>query len=118
MRSFDFDDRGFIIGGKRDWLVGGEIAQFRVPESEWRNRMRLFKKAGGNALTTSVPWLIHEPEEGKILFDDVSYRNLKKFLTIAREEELFVYLRQGVRRRRVDYRAAFVYASRRARKIR
>ncbi len=95
MRSFDFDDRGFIIGGKRDWLIGGEIAQFRVPESEWRNRMRLFKKAGGNALTTSVPWLIHEPEEGKILFDDVSYRNLKKFLTIAREEELFVYLRPG-----------------------
>ncbi|MFR1553600.1 MAG: beta-galactosidase [Coriobacteriales bacterium] len=95
MRSFDFDKKGFIIDGKRDFLIGGEIAHFRVPKSEWRSRMRLFKKAGGNALTTSVAWLLHEPEEGKILFDDTDYRSLKEYLTIAGEEGLFVYLRPG-----------------------
>lgn len=95
MRSFDFDDKGFLIGGERDFLVGGEIAQFRVPREEWRNRMRLFKKAGGNALTTSVAWLIHEPEEGNILFGDTEFRDLAGYLQTAKEEGLFVYLRPG-----------------------
>lgn len=95
MRSFDFDNKGFLIDGKRDFLVGGEIAQFRVPKSEWRNRMKLFKKAGGNALTTSVPWIVHEPQEGNIVFDGADYRDLKTYLTVAREEGLFVYLRPG-----------------------
>ena len=88
MRSFDFDNKGFLIDGKRDFLVGGEIAQFRVPKSEWRNRMKLFKKAGGNALTTSVPWIVHEPQEGNIVFDGADYRDLKTYLTVAREERL------------------------------
>ena len=95
MRSFDFDEKGFLIDGKRDFLIGGEIAQFRVPKSEWRDRMKLFRKAGGNALTTSVPWIIHEPQEGNIVFDGADYRDLKTYLTIAREEGLFVYLRPG-----------------------
>ena len=95
MQSFDFDEKGFIIGGKRDFLIGGEIAQFRVPRENWRNAMRLFKKAGGNALTTSVPWILHEPEEGNIVWSDTPYRDLKGFLAMAAEEGLFVYLRPG-----------------------
>ena len=95
VQTFDFDKKGFMIGGKRDFLIGGEIAYFRTPREDWRRRMRLFKKAGGNAITTSVPWSIHEPEEGKILFDDVDYRCLTEYLSIAKEEGLFVYLRPG-----------------------
>lgn len=95
MKTFDLDKKGCIIDGKRDFLVGGEIAQFRTPKSEWRNRMRLFKEAGGNVITTSVAWLIHEPEEGKILFNDVDYRDVRAFLQTAKEEGLYVYLRPG-----------------------
>ena len=95
MQTFDFDEKGFIINGKRDFLIGGEIAHFRVPKSEWRVRMRDFKKAGGNLLTTSVPWIVHEPQEGNILFGDTDYRDLAGYLQVAKEEGLFVYLRLG-----------------------
>lgn len=95
MYSFDFDEKGFFIDDKREFLIGGEIAQFRVPKSEWKARMRLFKRAGGNTLTTSVAWSLHEPQEGNILFDDVEYRDLKDYLSLAEEEGLFVYLRLG-----------------------
>ena len=95
MKTFDFDKHGCIIDGKREFLVGGELAQFRIHKKDWRNRMRLFKEAGGNAITTSVAWLVHEPEEGNILFNDVEYRDLQEFLQTAKEEELFVYLRPG-----------------------
>lgn len=93
--NFDFDEKSFFINGKRDFLCGGELAHFRVPKEEWRRRMRLFKQAGGNALTTSVAWSLHEPEEGKILFGDVWYRDLAAYLEVAKEENLLVYIRPG-----------------------
>ena len=55
----------------------------------------MFKEAGGNTLATYVPWLIHEPVEGTILFDDVPYRDLTDYLKAAQEEGLQVVLRPG-----------------------
>lgn len=95
MSHVSFNHKGFQFGGKDSFFVSGEFHYFRVPKEDWRRRMRLFKEAGGNTLATYVPWLIHEPEEGNILFDDVPYRDLTGFLQTAREEGLQVVLRPG-----------------------
>jgi len=95
MAAVTFDATGFRFGSEDRFFVSGEFHYFRVPKEDWRRRMRLFKEAGGNTLATYVPWLIHEPQEGTILFDDVPYRDLSAFLCTAQEEGLQVVLRPG-----------------------
>ena len=95
MADFKFDKIGFQIDGKDQFLVSGEFHYFRVPAYDWKRRMELFKEAGGNCLATYVPWLIHEPEEGKIVFGDVPNRDLVRFLETAKEVGLKVLLRPG-----------------------
>ncbi len=77
------------------YLLSGEFHYFRVPKKDWRARMKLFKKAGGNCLATYVPWLLHEPEEGHFRFEGEDWLALEDFLKMAREEELYVIARPG-----------------------
>lgn len=95
MTNFKFDKTGFTIDGKDQFLVSGEFHYFRIPAEDWKKRMLLFKQAGGNCLATYVPWLVHEPEEGNILFGDIPNRDLKRFLDTAKEVGLKVVLRPG-----------------------
>lgn len=95
MPTFAFDNIGFRIGGEDRYLVSGEFHYFRVPRDDWKRRMQLFLDAGGNTLATYVPWLIHEPEEGTILFGDRPERDLAGFLSLAGEMGLNVLLRPG-----------------------
>lgn len=95
MSDFSFDRIGFKIDGQDAFLVSGEFHYFRVPREDWKRRMQLFIEAGGNCLATYVPWLIHEPSEGDIRFNDVAYRDLRGFLTLAQEMGLKVILRPG-----------------------
>ena len=95
MSELSFDKIGFRVDGRDEFLISGEFHYFRVPAQEWKRRMELFKQSGGNCLATYVPWLIHEPEEGRILFGDVPNRDLVGFLQTAREVGLKVLLRPG-----------------------
>lgn len=90
-----YDTHSLRYDDKRFFLVSGEFHYFRVPQADWRRRMRLFKQAGGNAIATYVPWSIHEPTEGTILFGDRPERDLAAFLRMAQEEGLRVMLRPG-----------------------
>lgn len=90
-----FDSQGILIDGRRSFLVSGEFHYFRVPPEDWRRRMALFREAGGNCLATYVPWIVHEPSEGRIVFGDQPKRDLARFLAIAGEERLPVILRPG-----------------------
>ena len=95
MNTVSFSKDGFKLRNENAFFISGEFHYFRVPKEDWRKRMRMFREAGGNTLATYVPWLIHEPEEGTILFDDVPYRDLTAFLRTAKEEGLQVVLRPG-----------------------
>ncbi len=90
-----FDKNGFRFDGNDAFMVSGEFHYFRVPRSDWKRRMQLFKEAGGNMLATYVPWIIHEPKEGEILFGDRDERDLVGFLETAKEMGLAVCLRPG-----------------------
>ena len=91
-----FNNISFVKNGKPFFLYSGEFHYFRVPKKDWKRRMELFKAAGGNCLSTYVPWLIHEPEEGKFLFGDTDTRDLEGFLKTAKEVGLYVIIRPGV----------------------
>ncbi len=95
MNTLTYDQNGFQLDGRDDFMISGEFHYFRVPREDWKYRMQLFKDCGGNTLATYVPWIIHEPEEGRILFGDVGPRDLEGFLKTAAEVGLKVILRPG-----------------------
>jgi beta-galactosidase len=91
-----FDGNCFKVDGKPFYLISGEFHYFRVPKKDWKARMDLFKQAGGNCIATYIPWLLHEPEEGRFVFgggDGV--HDLEDFLNTARDAGLYVIARPG-----------------------
>lgn len=85
----------FSINGKPAPLISGEFHYFRVPKKDWEKRLLLLKESGGNAVATYIPWIIHEPAEGTILFDDIPERSLSDFLTLCCQLDLMVIARPG-----------------------
>ena len=85
----------FTVDGKPTSLLSGEFHYFRVPKADWRTRLLLLKESGANAVATYIPWIIHEPEEGTILFDDIPERSLTEFLSLCCELEIMVIARPG-----------------------
>jgi beta-galactosidase len=93
--KLSFDSQSLLFDGRRAFFFSGEMHYFRVPAADWRRRMRLWKEAGGNFIGTYVPWIVHEPEEGRIVFGDCPGRDLAAFLRTAAEEGLQVLMRPG-----------------------
>ena len=93
--GIEWDATSLKIDGKREFLLSGEFHYFRVPKTAWRERLRLLKAVGGNCVATYVPWIVHEPEDGKIVFGDCPQRDLDGFLKVVREEGLKAVVRPG-----------------------
>lgn len=93
--SIQISNQGFNIDGEQQFLYSGEFHYFRVPKIDWEKRLLALKKMHGNCVATYVPWIVHEPEEGKILWDDVDGRNLTEFLELCSRLEINVVLRPG-----------------------
>lgn len=94
-RTLTWDAHGFRIDGVPTPLVSGEVHYFRVPRADWRKRLVLLKESGANAVATYIPWIVHEPKEGEIRFDDCPQRELSAFLALCAELELMVIARPG-----------------------
>lgn len=94
MQVLGFDRSSYVRGGERLFLRSGEIHYFRVPRAEWRDRLAKFKASGGNCVATYVPWLIHEPEEGRFDFADPQL-DVEAFLRLCDEMGLWVLVRPG-----------------------
>ena len=93
--KLSFDKTSLLIDGERRFLISGEFPYLRVPKSDWARRLDLFVECGGNCVASYVPWLIHEPEEGKILFDDCDERDLTDFIRLVDSKGLMLILRPG-----------------------
>lgn len=87
----------FVIGGKEVFLYGGECHYFRVPRSEWKDRLNKLAEAGCNLVSTYVPWVWHEIAEGKYDFtgETGDKRDLKGFLQLVKESGLYCIVRPG-----------------------
>ena len=83
----------FELDGKPFQIISGEIHSARVPRAEWRNRFRMAKAMGLNAVTTYVFWNEYESAPG--VFDFSGQRDIAEFIREAGEEGLYVILRPG-----------------------
>ncbi len=91
--TFRVQDGKFVLDGKPIQLISGEMHYPRIPRAYWRDRMRMAKAMGLNAITTYVFWNEHEPKPGE--FDFSGNNDVAEFIREAQEEGLYVILRPG-----------------------
>ncbi len=92
-RRVEADRNGFRIDGEPKLLRGGTVQWFRLPEQVWADRLDRFAAAGFNTIDAYVPWRDIEPVEGQ--FDEAFLDKLCRFLELAQEKGLLVYMRPG-----------------------
>jgi beta-galactosidase len=88
-----YDKHGFIIHGKREFLIGGEFHYFKVPAALWDDRLRKMKSSGANLISVYIAWNLHEPVEGKQRWSgdyDLDY-----FLTLCEKYGFYVLIKPG-----------------------
>lgn len=91
-------ERGsFFLDGEPFFLYSGEIHYFRLPPGRWETHLRAARAAGLNTVSSYIPWLWHEPEEGRFDFTGRSHpqRDLVRFLALVEEHGLRFLARVG-----------------------
>ena len=86
-------DGHFELDGKALQIISGEMHYARIPREYWRERLRMAKAMGLNAVTTYVFWNVHEPRPG--VYDFAGNHDVAEFVREAQQEGLFVILRPG-----------------------
>jgi hypothetical protein len=87
----------FTLNDRRTYLYDGELHYFRVRPALWRPGLEHLRAAGMNAVSTYIPWVWHEPDEGVFDFTGRTRpaRDLAGFLEQARAVGLAVMARPG-----------------------
>ncbi len=83
----------FALDGMPFRIISGEMHYPRIPREYWRQRLRMAKAMGLNAVTTYVFWNVHEPRPG--VYDFSSNNDVAEFVREAQQEGLYVILRPG-----------------------
>ena len=78
------------IDGHPFLVICGEIDYFRVHRNDWADRLGRLKANGANAVATYIPWLLHEPAEGR--FDFTTY-DLAAFIDACAAAGLWLIVR-------------------------
>ena len=89
----DMDSKGFIINGKRTFLVSAGMEYARVPRALWADRLLRLKRAGFNCIEVYTFWNFHEPENGK--FDFSGDHDLDYFLKLVHQMGMYAIPRVG-----------------------
>ena len=90
----DIDGRGFLIHGRRVFIVAGELQYARVPRAQWRDRLLRIKRAGYNTVQTYAFWNFHEPREGQFDFTSDNH-DLDAYLKLIHSLGMYAILRPG-----------------------
>ena len=91
--AIDFDDQGFLVHGRRTFVVSAGIEYARVPHELWRDRLLRLKRAGFNCIEIYTFWNFHEPREGQFEFS--GDHDLEAFLRLVGELGLYAIVRVG-----------------------
>lgn len=91
--SFTVKDGQFQLDGKPFQIISGSIHYERVPRAYWRDRLKMAKAMGLNAITTYVFWNKLEPKPG--VFNFTGNNDVAEFIREAQQEGLYVILRPG-----------------------
>ena len=90
----NFDGKGFLINGKREFIASGSIHFPRVPRELWHERLLQLKRAGFNTVESYIFWNYHETLEGQIDFTSGAH-DLGAFLEEAQKVGLYAVVRVG-----------------------
>ena len=93
MANVTYDDKSFLIDGRRIWIVSGSLDYFRIPQDQWEDRLSKAKQAGLNCISVSIAWNYHEIFENKWSF--AGQRDIIQFINLAKSLGLFVILKPG-----------------------
>ncbi|KAL8464064.1 hypothetical protein ACS0TY_033836 [Phlomoides rotata] len=91
--TVSYDDKSFIINGKRQILVSGSIHYPRSTPEMWPDLIQKAKDGGLDVIQTYVFWNGHEPSPGKYNFE--GRFDLVKFIKVVQNAGLYVHLRIG-----------------------
>jgi len=92
-KNIDFDARGFIINGKRTFLVSAGMEYARIPHQLWYDRLLRLKRAGFNCIEIYTFWNFHEPHEGQ--FEFTGDQDLNAFLKLVKQLGMYAIPRVG-----------------------
>lgn len=88
-----YDGRSLMINGKRDIFFSGSVHYPRSTPDMWPGILAMAKAGGLNTIDTYVFWNVHEPEQGKYVFDGDF--DLVKYIRTIGEQGLYCILRVG-----------------------
>lgn len=91
MAIFKIEGDGFALDGKPIRLISGAMHYYRIVPDYWEDRLRKLRACGFNAVETYVAWNLHEPEEGRFVFEGMA--DVERFVRLAGELGLHVILR-------------------------
>lgn len=83
----------FILNNKPFLIAAGAVHYFRIPKDYWRDRLLKLKACGFNTVITSIPWNIHEKNEGA--YDFSGNNDVEGFLDLARDLGLYAIICPG-----------------------
>ncbi|KAJ9179335.1 hypothetical protein P3X46_011138 [Hevea brasiliensis] len=92
-RSFEIADDMFLKDGKPFRIIGGDLHYFRILPEYWEDRLLRAKALGLNTIQTYVPWNLHEPQPGNLVFEGIA--DLVYFLKLCQKLDFLVMLRPG-----------------------
>ncbi|XP_052480757.1 beta-galactosidase 17 [Gossypium raimondii] len=93
VRKFEIAEDKFWKDGKPFQIIFGDLHYFRVLLEYWEDRLLRAKALGLNTIQTSIPWNLHEPEAGKLVFEGIA--DLVSFLKLCQKLGLLAMLRAG-----------------------
>ncbi|AFC31375.1 beta-galactosidase [Paenibacillus mucilaginosus 3016] len=91
MAVFGIEQDRFTYDGEEIRLYSGAIHYFRIVPEYWEDRLRKLKACGFNTVETYVPWNLHEPQEGRFVFEGMA--DLERFIRLAGRLGLHVIVR-------------------------
>ncbi|XP_022867803.1 beta-galactosidase-like [Olea europaea var. sylvestris] len=91
--TVSYDDKAFIINGRRKILISGSIHYPRSTPQMWPDLIKKAKDGGLDVIQTYVFWNGHEPSPGKYNFE--GRFDLVKFIKLVQQAGLYVHLRIG-----------------------
>jgi len=89
----DFDSKGFLVNGKRTFVVSAGLEYARIPHELWYDRLLRIKRAGFNCIEIYTFWNFHEPKENE--FDFTGDHDLGLFLATVKKLDMYAIVRVG-----------------------
>jgi len=83
----------FYVNNEPIQLISGSFHYFRTVKEYWYDRLLKLKAMGCNCVETYVPWNLSNPE--KDVYDFSGNLDLRSFVELAEELELYFILRPG-----------------------